>query len=369
MRRSPPLLCFLAASAFGLAAATPTLAQSLSCQIARAELAALERNFERNRVAETDQLIAAYHAAGCDGSRQPFLTARPAKCDQIHARIARLQADPSNNERAHSRRARLQATIDEQCGDSSLRASSRGIDSSDMGSSRIVIDENDQMRPAPSSPRPLGRAVCVRSCDGYYFPLTTAPGGREGADEMCQALCPASETRAYFLDGGSIDSATNGDGRRYSSSPSAYRFKRQISASCGCRRPGETWSKALQRADELAGPQAGATTTENGVEPPAGLSLRPSAGVQTQRRARLQAIDPEPLQDDGPLEPEFLPPEPRGMATMAPIEAPPTETQKPALDKRLQADGPRPPARVVGPPVKFDGGRPIPIAPPNSSSN
>jgi hypothetical protein len=42
------------------------------------------------------------------------------------------------------------------------------------------------------------RALCVRTCDGYYFPLSSSASSRFGEDEKtCQRLCPAAETALY----------------------------------------------------------------------------------------------------------------------------------------------------------------------------
>ncbi|WP_044156471.1 DUF2865 domain-containing protein, partial [Escherichia coli] len=43
------------------------------------------------------------------------------------------------------------------------------------------------------------QVICVRTCDGAYFPMRNLPEGRYGADEMCQALCPGTEAVAYSM--------------------------------------------------------------------------------------------------------------------------------------------------------------------------
>ena len=51
------------------------------------------------------------------------------------------------------------------------------------------------------------RLVCVRTCDGFVLPTLNAPGGRQNADEMCQALCPGTETSPSPIPGS--DNAMN----------------------------------------------------------------------------------------------------------------------------------------------------------------
>jgi hypothetical protein len=203
--------------------------------------------------------------------------------------------------------------------------------------------------------------MCVRSCDGFYFPLTNSPNGREGADEMCQALCPASQTRAFFIDRGGVDNATNSDGERYASIRNAYRFRREISASCGCRPAGQSWSKALQRAEDMITPgNDDIVVTEEHNRPLANAPLRSGAGPGAPVRPRGmagQAIDPEP-RDDGMLEPEPVPADPKGLVVLAPKPPPPPP---PVVAPPAPRD-PSKPVRVVGPGVNAATGRPEPIA-------
>ncbi len=102
-----------------------------------------------------------------------------------------------------------------------------------------------------------GRPVCVRMCDGFFFPLHSASGGRENADEMCQALCPATETQVFYMGGnGEIESAAGRSGP-YSSLPNASRYTRSYDPTCGCRKQGQSWASALAEAEEILGRRKG----------------------------------------------------------------------------------------------------------------
>lgn len=97
-----------------------------------------------------------------------------------------------------------------------------------------------------------GRPVCVRTCDGFFFPLGNSPGGREGQQEMCAALCPAAETEVFYLGrNGDIETAANRRGQPYASLANAGRYTRQFDASCTCRRQGQSWAAALSEAEEM----------------------------------------------------------------------------------------------------------------------
>ena len=103
---------------------------------------------------------------------------------------------------------------------------------------------------------PLGgrRLVCVRTCDGSFFPLSNAPGGRESADEMCQALCPGTETLAFATPGG--DNGLNravsvSGGKAYTSLANAFKFRKTFDGSCACKKDNESWAVILRRAESM----------------------------------------------------------------------------------------------------------------------
>ena len=90
------------------------------------------------------------------------------------------------------------------------------------------------------APAPAPRALCVRLCDGYFFPLPSASGplaaGGEEAD--CRALCPAANVALYHLSGAAdqIADATSASGERYAALPTAFRYRAATPLTCVCRR-------------------------------------------------------------------------------------------------------------------------------------
>jgi hypothetical protein len=79
------------------------------------------------------------------------------------------------------------------------------------------------------------RHICVRTCDGYFFPLDQSGSGisQEG---LCKAACPGASVRLYTVPNGAsdIDSAVNSDGKTYASLPMAFAFQQRRVASCTC---------------------------------------------------------------------------------------------------------------------------------------
>ena len=79
------------------------------------------------------------------------------------------------------------------------------------------------------------RTVCVRSCDGFYFPISfaTVPARFPDDERTCKALCPASDANlfAYRNPGEDISSATSINGQPYSSMPNAFRYRQEFNPS------------------------------------------------------------------------------------------------------------------------------------------
>jgi hypothetical protein len=100
------------------------------------------------------------------------------------------------------------------------------------------------------------RTVCVRSCDGAYFPISfaTVPGRFPDDEKSCKALCPAAEATlfTYRNPGEDINSAVSVNGQPYTALPNAFRYRQEFNPSCSCKAPGQTWSDALKDVDDKA---------------------------------------------------------------------------------------------------------------------
>lgn len=113
---------------------------------------------------------------------------------------------------------------------------------------RIIVDGENQR------PRNVGhRTVCVRLCDGAFFPLTSSP--RPGADvsqgEMCRLQCPGAETEVFRMTDADIENAVSvSSGRRYMSVSNALRFRREFVQGCACRPLGQNWAEAVSRSTD-----------------------------------------------------------------------------------------------------------------------
>ncbi len=185
----------------------------------------------------------------------------PPQCGFLRRQIGDLQqqyaalSQQAQGGGVEQRRAQLAAAIRSNC-----QEQPRGFFETIFGIEprRGEIDstmpELDPTPTEPEKPRMGGpNTVCVRSCDGYFFPLANSPGGREGADEMCQALCPGAEVTAFGMSGGGDiqNAVSRSTGQPYSSLPNALKYQRSFDATCTCKTPGQSWAQVLRQAEQL----------------------------------------------------------------------------------------------------------------------
>jgi hypothetical protein len=77
---------------------------------------------------------------------------------------------------------------------------------------------------------------CVRTCDGFYFPLSTATGSDRTDEAACNQLCPKAETKLFVSQGTTdIDDAIGRtNGKTYASLANAFSYRKAIDKSCSC---------------------------------------------------------------------------------------------------------------------------------------
>ncbi|AEH88565.1 MULTISPECIES: DUF2865 domain-containing protein [Mesorhizobium] len=84
--------------------------------------------------------------------------------------------------------------------------------------------------------------TCVRTCDGYFFPMSNAASTSdfERDQKNCESSCPGTEMQVFYSRGMDDDSASmtsSVTGRPYSELPTAYLYKQSNVArppACGC---------------------------------------------------------------------------------------------------------------------------------------
>ncbi len=110
--------------------------------------------------------------------------------------------------------------------------------------------------------------MCVRLCDGGFFPSNTASGG----DAACEAQCPDAPTALYTMPSSQkIEDAVSVAGAPYSSLPVAGRFRSVVDKTCACHREKPDYAemllhdRTLRRGDAIMTPK-GVVVYQGGAE-------------------------------------------------------------------------------------------------------
>jgi hypothetical protein len=293
---------------------------------------------------ELDRVTSQAKRMGCDSSGFfSLFSGQSAQCgpvnnqiqqmrgnlDQITTSLERLRGGGFGGaERENQRRSVLAALAQNNCGPQYANAARGG------GNFLENLFGNNNGPSAPSAD--LGpqsgtyRTVCVRTCDGAYFPVSfaTVPARFPDDERSCKALCPAAEATlfAYRNPGEDMNQAVSINGQPYSALPNAFKFRTEFNPSCACKAVGQTWSDALKTIDDKA-----AAEQQGDI-----IVTEESARKMQQQRAQPKA---PPGAKKGAA--------PAGTAAAAPAPAAP-ETAAPAANSTGAVDEKKP-IRTVGP--------------------
>jgi len=268
----PTRLALLAIFGTALAGAGFAFAQDdqqVRCMQLQQELASARGGGGRSQLPAIDRQIqdatrvyrgtkAAMEDAGC--FERGFLIfgrglVRTPKCMQMNNRVedARRQVDQLQEQRAaiaggggnRRRQAELMDALARNgCGGQYQQPARRESGGGLFGwFGRERVQEPDQQysnQPVYRSIDPNGRyrAVCVRTCDGFYFPITYQTyAGRLAQDAaLCQASCAApAELYVYRNPGQDLEQAISLNGVPYQELPNAFKYKTTYVKGCSCK--------------------------------------------------------------------------------------------------------------------------------------
>src|SRR6266478_6417775 len=233
-------------------------------QIRRYQDAAAKQQSELDRVTSQAKRM------GCDSSGFfSLFSGQSAQCGPVNNQIQQMRANLEQittslerlrggfgADRENQRRSILLALAQSNCGPqyaNAVRGPGNFLDN--------LFGNNNNNNPMPPGVD-LGpqsgtfRTVCVRTCDGAYFPISfaTVPARFPDDEKTCKALCPAAEASlfTYRNPGEDINQAVSINGQPYTSSPNAFRYRQEFNPSCACKAAGQTWSDALKSVDDKA---------------------------------------------------------------------------------------------------------------------
>lgn len=331
----------LAVAALGLASTlngVPAASQTFDCAGLRARIDALSNGGARSgqyaaalRQQQFElQRTRTYSASiGCESG---FLfDSGPAECETIASRIERLRdsiAQLQQQSREGGDDGYRQRALTEQYNAYCVGLPpDGGNDEAPADQQTDPGDANAPPEAGDGAPQPQGahvRALCVRHCDGGYFPITddASPASLPQFDQLCKALCPATEASLYTTaPSAGIEAAVANDGTPYTSLPAAFRFQKTFDATCSCKPPHQSWVEALAKAEQLIERREGDVTvtqtmSDSMSRPPAPAPAdRAASSGKAQRKIkaarRVQPVAPEGatstgLADQDPVAPPAL---------------------------------------------------------------
>lgn len=249
-----PLL--LAASAPSADASSSTCRQ-LERQLVKASRAGSSRYSAaiRRQQRELDNAERRQRAARCGGIKSLFGNS---ECRRVGSVIRKMRSNLSRLEakarrggsRAELARIRALLSVNGCRGGSGLRTArlenDRGFRELGSGSSRNDRSARRRVFGGDQIGRYSGttyRTLCVRTCDGYYFPVSfsTTREKFQRDQAICEQMCPATQVKLYYhrvQTEESEDMVAAADDRPYAALPAAFLYRSRGVAkagSCSCK--------------------------------------------------------------------------------------------------------------------------------------
>ncbi len=151
------------------------------------------------------------------------------------------------------------------------------------------------VNPAPMRGYGRYRTLCVRTCDGYYWPVSfsTTRSGFSRDAKQCVASCTApAKLYIYSNPGADVAQMVDLGGKPYSRTENAFRYREEYVQGCRCKP--EPWSEAAKqdyesRAEraEKPTPVKMASTQQTGIpDAAAGPVNQPVAPPRTSNRKK-----------------------------------------------------------------------------------
>ncbi|HTV32144.1 MAG TPA: DUF2865 domain-containing protein [Methylocella sp.] len=282
--RKRKAVCRVIGSVFFFALSAPAFPQQVDCTRLAAQIStATEKKPKASGPyaaglaklrEELDRTIQYARSLRCDQPRFPLFNDGSAACVSLNARIQQLQSTIAQYQNANDAsgsdavRQQLIASYNAHCrGGGQTAERPPGFLEQLFGA--LLPNTNPASPPPqqqeippvvgeePTKPHGGSQAVCVRSCDGGFFPLSLSPRDSDPGQlaSLCQVLCPNAEVSVYTRSPNrEISSAVSLEGETpYSEMPNALKFEKHFDPACTCKPPGKSWAEALAGAEEVLG--------------------------------------------------------------------------------------------------------------------
>jgi hypothetical protein len=242
---------------------------------------------------------------------------------QAQGDLQQLQTSNANYQRDGQRRTILNALAQNDCGPQ-YRAQAAQAARAGSGNFFEQLFGGPGSTSGPESDTGMGsgfRTVCVRTCDGYFFPISfsTSQDRFRDDEQTCQRMCPAAEVQLFSHRNPGEDmnqAVSSTTGQLYSQIPNAFKYKTSWDASCTCKAAGESWANAVRDDPNVPGGQGDIVVTEERAKtmnaprdakgrpilPPSQNAQKKGAAPQP-ASAAAPAPAPEPVDPNAPKKP------------------------------------------------------------------
>lgn len=163
-------------------------------------------------------------------------------CSELNAALARME---KNLTHLQNKRAQLARRSDSQQKPSVTRKAK--VQEKPQISSQATQPRNVTGKPRPRNVSGKLRTLCVRTCDGYYFPVSwsVSQAAFDRDSRACEAICPGTNVELYYHriageEPANMVSASTG--LPYSESETAFLYKKpgiSTPADCSCGAPAQ----------------------------------------------------------------------------------------------------------------------------------
>jgi len=210
----------------------------------------------------------------------------------------------------------------------------------------VLGKEPEAVEPGMSTAPVYGgryQTLCVRTCDGYYFPISYETGAENFSRDQaqCQAQCPGAKLFYQPTDNQNPEKMISLRGDIYKNMPNAFKFRKvgaNATPQCTCQKAAGNFTtlgnpkelakepvkpalapvpskqdkpveakaepvKPTQPAEAKAEPAKPAETKPAAATPASEPAANPSSIIQLGEPAKIEAEKPKPLTEDKPIDP------------------------------------------------------------------
>ncbi len=140
------------------------------------------------------------------------------------------------------------------------------------------------------------QSICVRMCDGFYFPVGRMGGAADVAEHeaVCQSQCPGAQTSLYVMRNSRIEDAVSArTGQLYERLKVAYQHTKTRDNTCSCKAAGSVIQASVPLSRDITMRRGDSVMTERGVRVFRGKTAKSAKASDFVALSQSKDIDPQ----------------------------------------------------------------------------